>query len=185
MEPAELLAHAEELLRTGRAEEALHTSKKAFTRLRSNAVRPTRASLPALNLLGEIYLELGEADSAREHFLEAVKLDPDGAVPDTEGGGPEKFLWLAQLSEEGGRDSVDWFGRGATVLRNQIAAIGDGGPGEEKRKKLSEALCGIIEVRVLNFCRELSTDQCIVAFCALHAPATCRAKPCANLDSGF
>ena len=144
MGPPKLLAQAEELLRTGRADEALSVATSYLARLQRDGLR----TLPALNLLGEINLELGNADKARSYFLAAAHADPDGSIPEAQGGGAEKFLWLAQLSNEGGQDSVDWFERGATVLRNEIAAIGDGEGGKDKRKKLSEALCGIIEVRV-------------------------------------
>ena len=156
MGPAELLAQAEELLRTGRADEALPIATKALAGLQPDGSRVARGSLPALNLLGEINLEIGDADTARQYFLTAVNLDSDGSILESQGGGAEKFLWLAQLSEEGGQDSVNWFRRGATVLRNDIAAIGDVEAGKEKRKKLSEALCGIIEVCIPNFHRNPS-----------------------------
>lgn len=145
MGSAELLAQAEELLRTGRADEALPIATRA---LPADGIQ----SLPALNLLGEVNLELGDADTARDYFLAAVNLDSDGSIPESHGGGAEKFLWLAELSEEGGQDSVNWFGRGATVLRKDIAAVGDGEAGKEKRKKLSEALCGIVEVCIPRSC---------------------------------
>lgn len=59
----------------------------------------------------------------------------------------EKYLWLAQLSEEGGEESVGWFEKGAEILRRDV---GDSSLSEEakeeKRKKLAGALCGIIEI---------------------------------------
>ena len=71
----------------------------------------------------------------------------------------EKFLWLAQLSEEGGEESVRWFERGVEVLRREIGDLeerlgGVKGVGreeieealEEKRRKIAGALCGIVEV---------------------------------------
>lgn len=84
-------------------------------------------------------------------------------MAERDGGGAEKFLWMAQLCEEGGEDSVRWFERGAAVLRREIAREeeeegGGGGRGdagriggnaevvEEKKKKLAGVLCGIIEV---------------------------------------
>ena len=156
MGPAELLAQGEELLRTGRADEALPIATRALAGLQPDGSCVARGSLPALNLLGEINLEIGDADTARQYFLTAVNLDSDGSLPESQGGGAEKFLWLAQLSEEGGQDSVNWFRRGATVLRNDIAAIGDVEAGKEKKEKLSEALCGIIEVCIPNLYRNPS-----------------------------
>lgn len=82
--------------------------------------------------------------------MKAVTLDPQGEISEEEGGGVEKFLWLAQLCEEGGEESVRWFQRGVEVLNREIAgleAVGMKGDGaEEKKRKLVGALCGIVEV---------------------------------------
>lgn len=95
----------------------------------------------------------------------------------------EKFLWLAQLSEEGGRESVEWFERGCAVLRQEISALesslnakkGDVAVTkevEERRRKLSGALCGIVEIWMtdLSFedeaegeCERLMTEALLVA----------------------
>ncbi|KAL2043637.1 hypothetical protein N7G274_003944 [Stereocaulon virgatum] len=168
MGPSKLLTQAEELLRTGRADEALPIATSFLARLQRDRLQ----TLPALNLLGEINLELGNADKARNYFLAAAHADPDGSIPESQGGGAEKLLWLAQLSEEGGQDSVDWFERGAVILRRIIAATGDVEVGKEKRKKLSEALCGIIEVYMTDLswetdaevkCESLITEALLVA----------------------
>ncbi|EME49539.1 hypothetical protein DOTSEDRAFT_68349 [Dothistroma septosporum NZE10] len=113
--------------------------------------------LPALNLLGDISIELGAVDSARGYFELAVRLDPEGQVPEALGGGAEKFLWLAQLCDEGGKQSVEWFEKGVQALQTEIAAIEGGGitglseeqlllMRVEKKRKLANALCGIVEV---------------------------------------
>lgn len=79
-----------------------------------------------------------------------MTLDPHGEISEDEGGGVEKFLWLAQLCEEGGEESVRWFQRGVEILRRETAGLeaaginGDGA--EEKKRKLVGALCGIVEV---------------------------------------
>lgn len=117
---AQLIEEAIQYLHIGNPSAALPLALRAF-----NFPKPSSAalsvSLSALKLLAEIYLELGDPDTARSYFLQAVNLDPEGEVLEDEGGGPEKFLWLAQLSEEGGEESVRWFERGATVLRRDIA----------------------------------------------------------------
>lgn len=81
-----------------------------------------------------------------------------------DGGGAEKFLWLAQLCEEGGLESVRWFDRGVDCLKRQLSDLegqlerrrglgaGNGvveeleAEIEEKRGKCADALCGIVEV---------------------------------------
>lgn len=150
--PRELLAEATALLHTGDPEAALPLALRALvlTKVTSSSESPTAASLPALNFLAEVNIELGDADAARDYFLQAVELDPEGNVAEDEGGGAEKFLWLAQLCEEGGEESVRWFERGAAVLRRDIAVEENPGGNaerlEEKKKKLAGVLCGIIEV---------------------------------------
>ncbi|KAL5000521.1 hypothetical protein BDV10DRAFT_192824 [Aspergillus recurvatus] len=106
--PTKLLEQATILLQTGQADVALSIAQQALE------IAPTNspAQLTSLNMVAEIYVELGEIDLARKHFLQAVELDPIGSIPESEGGGAEKFLWLAQLSELGGKDSVQWFEKG-------------------------------------------------------------------------
>lgn len=93
-----------------------------------------------------------EADAARECFLRAVELDPNGTIPESEGGGAEKFLWLAQLSEVGGKDSVQWFEKGVSALRTIIQQLEEKQDPQtaaelaEKKKKMANALCGVAEI---------------------------------------
>jgi hypothetical protein len=100
-----------------------------------------------------------------------VKVDEDGSLPEDLGGGPEKFLWLAQLSEEGGQDSVSWFERGAAALRSQIQTITESLESRplareqleasiaEKRKRLAETLCGVVEVYMTDLSWEEDAEQ--------------------------
>lgn len=153
MTASALLAQAEELLHTGRPDEALPLAKKALGILQPSPHNRSTSALPALTLLAEISLELGSPESARLHFLAAVELDPNGSIPESEGGGAEKFLWLAQLSDEGGQDSVNWFEKGAEVLRRNIMGMVGGDEDGEANdavegmmKRLASALCGIVEI---------------------------------------
>jgi tetratricopeptide (TPR) repeat protein len=136
--------------------------------------------LPALNLLGQIHIELGELESARAYFLRAVARDENGAVDERIGGGPEKFLWLAQLSEDGGADSVRWFERGSASLRKQIQTLSElrnrtleqDASLTEKKRKLAGALCAVAEVYMTDLsweedaerkCEALVTEAMLVA----------------------
>ena len=160
----QLVNEATAFLHTGDPEAALPLALRALVLSQANPnVIPTvqsnstpipapsaPESLPALKLLAEINLELGDAEAARAYFLQAVDIDSEGDVSEEEGGGAEKFLWLAQLCAEGGEESVRWFERGAAVLRRDIARVEMEGEDrdvlEEKKKKLAGVLCGIIEV---------------------------------------
>lgn len=152
--PEQLYATALDLLEQSQTDEAVKKAEQLWKQVQNGSVAEV---LPALNLLGEINVELGAVDEARIYLEEAVKLDPDGKVPESMGGGAEKFLWLAQLCEEGGQVSVQWFEKGVVALQHEIAAVEGGqmtGLDEEallmlrvdKKRKLANALCGIVEV---------------------------------------
>ena len=157
LDPAALLAQATALVQTGQPDAALPIAQRALALLQPASSDPTHLSLPALSLLGEIFLELGDPASAATTFLQAVSLDPDGHVPENEGGGVEKFLWLAQLCEEGGEESIRWFEKGTEILERDIADLEAQMVTkpkeeenkvllEEKKRKLAAALCGMVEV---------------------------------------
>jgi tetratricopeptide (TPR) repeat protein len=152
--PEQLYAAALTFIEQQQPAEALQQALKLYEIVQNRSVTE---ALPALNLLGEISVELGEVDTARGYFEQAVKLDPMGTVGGALADGAEKFLWLAQLAEEGGKHSVAWFEKGAQALQNEIAALESGqatGLDEEallllrveKKRKLANALCGIVEV---------------------------------------
>lgn len=123
--------------------------------------------LLALNILGQICIEAGEVEDARACFERAVALDEDGSRDERTGGGAEKFLWLAQLSEDGGRDSVGWFERGAQALRGQIQQLVDlpartaeqEAVLEERKRKLAGTLCGVAEVYMTDLSWEEDAEQ--------------------------
>ena len=169
--PADLLAEAWSLFISSSPSEALPLALRALSLLQPSST----AALPALNLIAQIQIELGDGDTARTYFQQAAELDADGEIAENDGGGAEKFMWLAQLSEEGGRESVEWFERGCDVLRRQIGSLenliletSDGNrPAEaaikvkEKKRKLADALCGIVEI----FMTDLSLESDAEAQC--------------------
>ena len=159
MAPEELLRRAEELLSMGRPDEALQNAARALAGIQPHGSATTLASLKPFNLIGLIYYYLGDADLSRDYFLKAVELDPDGSIPVSEGGGSDKFLWLAQLSEEGGHDSVRWFQRGATVLQNATVPFGDVEADMNNRTRLATILCSISEVYMTDLSWEEDAES--------------------------
>jgi tetratricopeptide (TPR) repeat protein len=161
--PSVLLLQATSALQQGDIASAVTPAKRALGLLDIES----EEALPALNLLGEIHVELGDIESARQYFLQAASIDEDGALGEDVGSGAEKFLWLAQLSEEGGQDSVDWFEKGAISLRIYIQALLDRkkldaeaeAMLEEKRRKLAVALCGVVEVYMTDLSWEEDAEQ--------------------------
>lgn len=164
--PEQLYEQAISCLERSEPEDALNCAQRLLALVQPSDT-PTPTSLPALNLLGEINIELGDVDAARRYFMLAVTADPDGAIPEALGGGSEKFLWLAQLSEEGGADSVKWFEKGVGVLKREISDLESSGKEddedveaglEEKRRKVANALCGVVEVYMTDLSYVLNME---------------------------
>ncbi|KAH8166962.1 hypothetical protein CIB48_g1267 [Xylaria polymorpha] len=177
--PQVLVKAAEFQLQEGNVQDAAILAEKAL----EGSSPGSDDALCALNFLGQINLELGDFDTARAYLLRSVAIDEDGAKDESVGGGPEKFLSLAQLSEEGGKDSVGWFEKGAAALKARIQALeGAKGKGkqsdehamllEELRKKLAMTLCSVAEVYMTDLsweedaeqrCESLTTEATMVA----------------------
>ena len=126
----------------------LSMAQKALDRFKEIYSDDPLACYPALLLLGEIHLARGEVDSSRNHYLKATELDPEGRRT-----GAPPFLWSAQLSEEGGEDSIRWFERACTILRRELKELEEKHGIEDAeaeiiktRRQLGEALCSMTEV---------------------------------------
>jgi tetratricopeptide (TPR) repeat protein len=167
--PKSLLAEATFQLQQGDPKAAEKSARAAYKHIGEDCQRAGAA----LSLLAEIHVELGELEQARTYFHKAVEADHDGSLPEELGGGAEKFLWLAQLSEEGGQDSVSWFERGASALRNQMRALSElqaqtqskaalaelEAKVAEKKHKLARALCAVAEVYMTDLSWEADAEQ--------------------------
>ncbi len=164
----QLYGEATTVLTQGDAAEACSLAQRAL-----DAAEDTGPAHPLWvglhTLLGEAHLELGDEAQARSHFETAVEADPDGSLPEDQGGGVEKFLYLAQLSEEGGMDSVRWFERGAAALRTSMASMEDVGvataaakqAAANTRRKLANVLCAVAEVYMTDLSHEpFCEDRC-------------------------
>lgn len=157
------LSDAETQLHVGNIDEAISLANQALETTGPGG----DFELRALNLLGVLHVESGDVEEAREYFYRAVKLDEDGTADEKIGGGPEKFLFLAQLSEDGGQDSVQWFDRGAAALRKQIQGLADiskrtpeqQASYEERQLKLGEVLCAVAEVYMTDLSWEEDAEQ--------------------------
>ncbi|TGJ88162.1 hypothetical protein E0Z10_g531 [Xylaria hypoxylon] len=177
--PQVLVKAAEFQLQEGNVQDAATLAEKAL----EGSSPGSDDALSALNFLGQINLELGDFDTARAYLLRAVAIDEDGAKDESVGGGPEKFLSLAQVSEEGGQDSVGWFEKGAAALKKRIQDLENtkkkGKHSDEQailldelRKKLAMTLCSVVEVYMTdlsweedaeNRCESLTTEATMVA----------------------
>ncbi|KAI0409053.1 TPR domain-containing protein [Xylaria palmicola] len=177
--PQVLVKAAEFQLQEGNVQDAATLAERAL----EGSSPGSDDALCALNFLGQINLELGDFDTARAYLLRAVAIDEDGAKDESVGGGPEKFLSLAQLSEDGGHDSVGWFEKGAAALKSRVQDLENTKQKgkasdeqarllEELRKKLAMTLCSVAEVYMTDLsweedaeqrCESLTTEATMVA----------------------
>lgn len=67
--PAELLTRATVALQQGDIEGAIPLANRALSLVDANSIE----ALPALNLLGEIHVELGDIDTARQYFFSGCR----------------------------------------------------------------------------------------------------------------
>ena len=95
-----------------------------------------------IELLGEIKIEMGEIEQARECFLEAVRRKEGGL--ETELGEEGKFLWLGQLSSE--EEAEKWYLQGVEVLLRLLGLIAEDEKKRVVREKISEVYCSLIEL---------------------------------------
>lgn len=100
-----------------------------------------------LQTLGEAYVEIGEPSNAYMLFEKAADLDNEGKV-----GGFEKFLWLGQLT--GDSNGLDWYEIGLNGLREQFNNTTQEEDISFLKKKLSQGLCGMIEIWMTDLCME-------------------------------
>jgi tetratricopeptide (TPR) repeat protein len=128
--------------------------------------QPTLPTVLALD--AEIHVALGDIASAQRNFTRATQIDQDGAMISA-----EPWLWLAQLCEEGGRESIRHFEQACEVLRNEIEVLeeavndmgtsSDGQEGvrrvlDEKKSKLADALCAMAEVYMTDLSWESDAE---------------------------
>jgi tetratricopeptide (TPR) repeat protein len=179
---ATLLLEAADFLSQSQPDAALPLATECLRRLQSE--QPPPANLPneqyvdsllriaaeekpvlpqAVVLVAEVHLARGDASSAVQHFEAAVRIDPDGALVSA-----DPYLYLAQLCEEGGAKSIQYFERGCEVLRNEIEVLNDSIQADDeegqliiksKQAKLAEALCGMTEVYMTDLSFEEDAEQ--------------------------
>ncbi|EXJ85960.1 hypothetical protein A1O1_06329 [Capronia coronata CBS 617.96] len=175
----DLLTEAAELLEQSQPELALPLAEEALRRLESERQSTSedndidtllrlaaegKPTLPAaLTLEAEIQLAMGNVDAARRSFTRVTQIDPDGALVSA-----EPWLWLAQLCEGGGGESIANFEKATEVLRNEIEVLEDDEAKsldqtttilDEKKAKLANALCAMAEVYMTDLSWEEDAEQ--------------------------
>ena len=151
---ATLLTEAATHLTQSQPDLALPLATSAISRL-TNDPSEKDVSIPAaLCLLAEIQLELGDADSARTNYQKAVSLDPEKTL------GAEVWFSLAQLSEVGGQESINFYENGTQILRVKIQNAPEEFEDEEECiPRLGDALCAMVEVYMTDLSWEEDAEQ--------------------------
>lgn len=149
-----LLAEAGTHLTQSQPDLALPLATSAIACL-SNDPSQKEVSLPAaLCLLAEIQLELGDENAARNSYQKAVSLDPEKTL------GAEVWFSLAQLSEVGGQESINFYENGTQILRTKIQNAPEEFEDEEEWiPRLGDALCAMVEVYMTDLSWEDDVEQ--------------------------
>lgn len=120
-------------------------------------------NLQALDMLGHIYSELGDAQKAKEIFQRAVELSPNV--------GHRKYLSLGQIHT--GHEAVDYYQKGIQVLLSALekqapttgprgaSAFPEDDPDLPSEKDVSVAYCSMAEIYLTDLCMEEgAADKC-------------------------
>lgn len=170
VEASDALERSEPEVATLPAQEALRTLEATQDNVGIDTLLEAAAqgkpTLPlALVLNADINLALGQVDKARSQYKRATNIDGDGALISA-----EPWLQLAQLCEEGGKKSIEYFDKAIEVMKNEIEVLQDEEAMEienaqqildTRRCEVADALCGMAEV----YMTDLSWEENAEASC--------------------
>ena len=112
---------------------------------RANLLTPKDSiNTQAIELLGELNIELEKFEDARECFLEAIKRRESVGSENFEFGEEGKFLWMGQFSSE--EESQKWYLRGIQVLQGILERTTDDEQRTKTREKLCTSYCSVTEL---------------------------------------
>lgn len=135
---ADLLTKVEELVENFNYELALQFSERA------HALEPQNTKV--LETMGNIYAELGNADSAKQYYMKAVAIQPtDGHV---------KYLYLGQLTE--GLESVGFYNQAVEIMKGLVTEDETSGVGY---RDISNVYCSLAELYMTDCCMEENAEH--------------------------
>jgi len=134
----DLLTKVEELVENFNYDLALQFSEKALS------LEPRNTCV--LETMGNIYAELGNAESAKQHYMKAVALEPkDGHV---------KYLYLGQLSE--GVEAVKFYNEAIDIMKGTVTEDESSGVGN---RDISNVYCSLAELFMTDCCMEENAEE--------------------------
>lgn len=129
------------------------------TLVRALELDPSHAA--SHELLGELFVDQGHRDHARISFEKAVELETAAAASaSTADGAGEgeagaetfaKYLWLAQLCDEGS-ESLRWYETGVERLSRHIPAVSSAQEAAALRARLASAYSAMAELYMTDLC---------------------------------
>ncbi|KAI9299850.1 hypothetical protein BJ944DRAFT_244771 [Cunninghamella echinulata] len=103
-----------------------------------------------LEWMGQIEIELEQFAEARNHFLQAIQLEPHT--------GYSKYMYLGQLSIE--KEAIDTFQKGVDLMLKEWEQLDtDEEEKQELALKISSALCSMTEIYLTDCCFEPEAEQ--------------------------
>jgi tetratricopeptide (TPR) repeat protein len=146
---AELIERAQQVAAGGNVELATQFLRKAMEQDPEN--------LEALEGLGELLMEQGLVEEAKEAFLKSIAVSPQDS------GG--KFMYLAQLQQ--GPDALERFQQGLGLLKrdlDSITSVSNSIVASDHRvvmlkRQLCTGFCSVAELWMSDLCFELNAEQ--------------------------
>lgn len=135
-----LLTRAETCLVQFQFDEAVSLLKRALS------TRPQDTTV--MDTLAQAYMELGDANSARELLQKSAQLAPDA--------GHSKWLDLGQLSQ--GQTAIQSFQKAVDLMMKAMHEAKQA-EGEDLPLQISTACCSMAEIYVTDLCDEPSAEQ--------------------------
>jgi len=134
----DLLTKVDELVENFNYQLALQFSEKALS------LEPQNTKV--LETMGNIYAELGNADTAKEHYMKAVALEPKQ--------GHVKYLYLGQLSQ--GSEALKFYHQAIDIMKATVTEDESSGVGN---RDISNVYCSIAELYMTDCCMEEGAEQ--------------------------
>jgi len=134
----DLLTKVDELVENFNYDLALQFCEKALV------LEPQNTSV--LETMGNIYAELGNAESAKQHYMKAVAMEPKQ--------GHVKYLYLGQLSE--GTEALKFYNEAINLMKEVVTEDETSGVG---KRDISNVYCSIAELYMTDCCMEEGAEQ--------------------------
>jgi predicted Zn-dependent protease len=103
-----------------------------------------------LDLLGEVSMDSGNVQAAKQAFKKSIQLNPQD--------GYTKYMYLAQISE--GKEAIQLFHKGIALLQQmKLSPEKYGIPLPKLQSLIADALCSIVEIYMTDLCMEPDAEQ--------------------------